>query len=175
MLRILFVAPGALSGAHLPFVRREMEALRAAGHTVEAVSFDNSSYLPWHLASQFSEIRGLIRNFKPDLVHAQFGKFNALIAALAKGRAPLVVTFRGTDINHNTKYSSFRSAIGLAASQLAAFLSSGLVCVSREIASKVWAKKPCIVVPTGVDLKTFYPTDRNQARQELGFPADERI
>ena len=175
MLRILFVVPGTLTGAHLPFVRREMEALRAAGHTVEVVSFDNSSYLPWRLASQFSDIKGLIRNFKPDLVHAQFGKFNALVAALAKGRVPLVVTFRGTDINHNTKYSSLRSAVGVAASQLAAFLSSGLVCVSREIAAKVWAKKPCIVVPTGVDLKAFHPIDREEARRRLGYPAEDRI
>ena len=175
MLRILFVAPGALTGAHLPFVRREMEALRAAGHTVEAVSFDNSSYLPWHLASQFSEIKGLIGNFKPDLVHAQFGKFNALVAALAKGRVPLVVTFRGTDINHNTRYSSLRSAVGVAASQAAALLADGLVCVSREIAAKVWAKKPCIVVPTGVDLKAFHPIDQHQAREKLGFAAHERI
>jgi glycosyltransferase involved in cell wall biosynthesis len=175
MLRILFVAPGALTGAHLPFVRREMEALRAAGHTVEALSFDNSSYLPWHFATQFSEIKGLIRNFKPDLVHAQFGKFNALVAALAKGGVPLVVTFRGTDINHNTKYSSLRSAVGIAASQLAAFLSSGLVCVSREIAAKVWARKPCIVVPTGVDLQTFVPMEREEARKKLGFGSEERI
>ena len=175
MLRILFVAPGALSGAHLPFVRREMEALRAAGHTVEAVSFDNSSYLPWRIASQLNEISGLIRNFKPDLVHAQFGKFNALVAALAKGRVPLVVTFRGTDINHNTKYGSFRSAVGVAASQMAALLASGLICVSREIAAKVWAKKPCIVLPTGVDLQTFVPMECGEARSKLGFGAEERI
>src|SRR5688500_3702081 len=103
-LRILFVSPGALVGAHLPLARREAEALRAAGHTVEVFSFDNQSYLPWRLLSQIRRLKETIASFSPDIVHAQFGKFNALVAALAKGRVPLVVTFRGTDINRNTKY-----------------------------------------------------------------------
>ena len=176
-LRILFVSPGELVGAHLPFVRREAEALRAAGHTVEVFGFDNRSYLPWRVLSQVKQLRHAIRRFSPDIVHAQFGKFNALVAALAKGGAPLVITFRGTDINHNASYSRARSALGLAASQLAAFLGDGLVCVSREIRDKVLAsrRRPCIVVPTGVDLRTFVPMERSQARERLGYGADERI
>jgi teichuronic acid biosynthesis glycosyltransferase TuaC len=174
-LRILFVSPGALVGAHLPFVRREADALRAAGHTVEVISFDNSSYLPWRMAHQLVGLRRQIRSFRPDLVHAQFGKFNALVAALAKGRLPLVITFRGTDINRNTRYGSFRAAVGLAASQLAAFLADGLVCVSREIQAKVWPRRPCLVLPTGVDLASFVPMAREEARRRLGYGADERI
>jgi glycosyltransferase involved in cell wall biosynthesis len=164
-------------GAHLPFVRREAEALRAAGHTVEVFGFDNRSYLPWRVLSQVKQLKNRIDSFAPDIVHAQFGKFNALVAALAKGRAPLVITFRGTDINHNASYSRARSALGLAASQLAAFLADGLVCVSREIRDKVLAsrRRRCIVVPTGVDLRTFVPMERSQARKQLGYGADERI
>lgn len=174
-LRILFVSPGALVGAHLPFVRREAEALRAAGHSVELFDFDNSSYLPWRLIPQILRLRKAIAQGRPELVHAQFGKFNALVAALAKGRLPLVITFRGTDINRNTKYGSLRAALGLAASQLAAYLADGLVCVSREIEAKVWAKKPRLVLPTGVDLATFVPMPRAEARRRLGYRADERI
>ena len=47
-MRILFVTPGELTGSHLPFVRREAEALRAAGHEIEVFAFDNSSYSPAH-------------------------------------------------------------------------------------------------------------------------------
>jgi glycosyltransferase involved in cell wall biosynthesis len=176
-LRILFVVPGALVGAHLVFVRREAEALRAAGHQVEVFGFDNRSYLPWHYARQWGELRGALRRAKPDVVHAQFGKFNALLAACAAGRVPLVITFRGTDINRNTRYSSLRSAAGLAASQLAAFAAQGIVCVSREIRSKIWARhaRASIVLPTGVDLRTFVPGERLAARLQLGYGADERI
>ena len=174
-MKILFVTPGALVGSHLPFVRREAEALRAAGHEVEVFGFDNASYLPWRFAAEFLKLRAAIRALRPDVVHAQFGKFNALIAALAAGGTPLVITFRGTDINRNTKYSWLRSVLGLAASQLAAFFAKGIVCVSREIASKVWASRTCIVVPTGVNLDTFAPADRAAARARLGFGRDERI
>jgi glycosyltransferase involved in cell wall biosynthesis len=175
--RILFVSPGVLAGAHLVFVRREAEALRAAGHQVDVFHFHNDSYLPWRVAGEVRKLRGEIRRARPDLVHAQFGKFNALVAALAAGNTPLVITFRGTDINRNTRYTWLRSAIGLAASQLAAFAAQGLICVSREIRSKVWARRrrPSIVVPTGVNLRTFVPLDRRIARERLGFGPDEKI
>jgi len=129
-LRILFVSPGVLEGAHLVFVRREAEALRDAGHEVDVFGFDNQSYRLWHLAEQVLRLRQAIRRARPHVVHAQFGKFNALVAALSnlavkfddeiQPKPPLVITFRGTDINRNTRYSRLRSALGLAASQLAA-------------------------------------------------------
>jgi teichuronic acid biosynthesis glycosyltransferase TuaC len=172
-MRILFVAPGAQSGSHMPFVRREAEALRAAGHDVEIFGFDNRSYR--YALSELRRLRAAVRHLRPDLVHAQFGKFNALLAAF--GGAPLVVTFRGTDINRNARYSLARAALGVAASQLAACFARGIVCVSREIRAKVWACRwrPSLVVPTGVDLRLFRPAERAAARRRLGYAADERV
>lgn len=157
----------------MPFVRREADALRAAGHDVQIFGFDNASY--GRFIAEASLLRRVVRTLNPDLVHAQFGKFNALLAALS-GR-PFVVTFRGTDINHNTKYSWLRSVLGLAASQVAAFFARGIVCVSREIQSKVWACRwrPSIVVPTGVDLQLFRPMERSAARKRLGYRPDECV
>ena len=173
-LRVLFVAPASPSGPQMPFVRREAQALRAAGHVVEIFGFDNASYLPWRFAAQVLKLRAALRRFGPDVVHAQFGKFNALAAALAAGRVPLVITFRGTDINHNSRYSTLRSALGVAASQLAAFAARAVVCVSREIASKLWVRNST-VIPTGVDTRVFAPCDRAAARRRLGFGERERI
>jgi glycosyltransferase involved in cell wall biosynthesis len=172
-MRILFVAPGAQKGSHMPFVRREADALRAAGHDVQIFGFDNSTYRTFF--SQLMLLRRVARALNPDIVHAQFGKFNAALAAFS-GR-PFVITFRGTDINHNTKYSWLRSALGLAASQLAALFARGIVCVSREIQQKVWAcrLRPSIVMPTGVDLRLFRPMDRAAARRKLGYGSDEHI
>src|SRR4051812_7370185 len=180
-LRILFVSPGVLAGSHLVFVRREADALRAAGHEVDVFGFDNTTYSPAGLARQVLELRDAIRRARPDIVHAQFGKFNALVAAAAVlmcvEKPPLVVTFRGTDINHNTRYSGLRSSIGIAASQLAALAARGLVCVSREIRGKVWATRlrPALLLPTGVDLNTFVPIERAAARARLGFARHERV
>lgn len=157
----------------MPYVRREAEALRAAGHEVELFGFDNRSY--WRLPGELRQLRAAVRRLRPDLVHAQFGKFNALLAAL--GGAPFVVTFRGTDINRNRRYSAGRAALGVAASQLAACFARGIVCVSREIRGKVWACRwrPSLVLPTGVDLKLFRPVDRAAARERLGYGLEERI
>jgi len=172
-MRILFIAPGAQQEAHMPFVRREADALRAAGHEVEVHGFDNRNYL--RFVAQWRRLRAAVRRLRPDVVHAQFGKFTALMAAFAG--APLVITFRGTDINRNTRYSLPRSAAGLAASQLAAFFARGIVCVSSEIRSKVLASRwrPALVLPTGVDLKVFRPMDRAEARRRLDYAAHERV
>jgi glycosyltransferase involved in cell wall biosynthesis len=180
-LRVLFVSPGVLAGAHLVFVRREAEALRAAGHEIEVFGFDNSRYSPAHLAREVARLGEAIRRARPDVVHAQFGKFNALVCSLAillsGEKPPLVITFRGTDINRNTRYSVLRSAIGIAASQAAAFAARALVCVSREIRDKVWAAalRPALVLPTGVDLRTFVPMPREAARAKLGWRPEERV
>jgi teichuronic acid biosynthesis glycosyltransferase TuaC len=177
-MRVLFVTPGQLTGSHLPFVRREAHALRNAGHQVDIFGFDNSRYSPVHLFSQVLRLKAQIRRLRPDVVHAQFGKFNALVAACAAaGLAPLAITFRGTDINRNTRYSGLRSALGVAASQVAALFAGGIICVSREIREKVWlsSKRKTLVLPTGVDLKTFVPGERAAARERLGLGQDERI
>ena len=157
----------------MPYVRREAEALRAAGHEIELFGFDNASY--WRFPGELRRLRAEVRRLRPDLVHAQFGKFNALLAAF--GGAPLVVTFRGTDINRNPRYAAARAALGVAASQLAACFARGIVCVSGEIRAKVWACRwrPSLVVPTGVDLKLFRPADRAAARERLGYGLEERI
>ena len=157
----------------MPFVRREADALRGAGHDVEVLRFDNRSYL--NFFAELRKLRAAVAQARPDILHAQYGKFTALMAAFAG--APLVITFRGTDINRNTKYSAVRSVLGILASQVAALFARGIVCVSNEICSKVWARRwrPTIVLPTGVDLRIFKPMDRMAARRKLGLSADERV
>jgi glycosyltransferase involved in cell wall biosynthesis len=176
-MRILFVGPGRgitdTQGAHMPFVRREADALRSLGHEVWLHSFDNRDYT--RFLAEWRELRALVRRLRPDVVHAQFGKFTALMAAFSG--APLVITFRGTDINRNARYGLLRSSLGILASQIAACFARGIVCVSREIRDKVWAaaRRPSIVLPTGVDLREFRPMDRAAARARLGFAAGEKV
>jgi teichuronic acid biosynthesis glycosyltransferase TuaC len=157
----------------MPFVRREADALRALGHEVEVLGFDNRSYL--NFFCEWRKLRAAAARSRPDILHAQFGKFTALMAAFAG--APLVITFRGTDINRNTKYSVLRSIAGITASQIAAFFARGIVCVTGEMRAKVWARRwrPTIVLPSGVDLKLFRPMDRGEARRKLGYAAHERV
>ena len=46
-------------------------------------------------------------------------------------KPPLVITFRGTDINRNTRYSGLRSTLGIAASQLAALTARGIASCAQ--------------------------------------------
>jgi teichuronic acid biosynthesis glycosyltransferase TuaC len=177
-MRIMFVTPGQAAGPQLAFVRSEAHALRNAGHHVELFTFDDGRNSPAYFISRAIELRAAIRAGRPDVVHAQLGKFNALLAACAAaGLAPLAITFRGTDVQRDTRHSALRCALGVGASQLAALFAAGIVCVSRGVRDKLWIRrrKRCLIVPMGVDLKAFVPGERDAARARLGFGADERI
>jgi glycosyltransferase involved in cell wall biosynthesis len=177
-MHILFVAPRGPTGSHLPFVRREVHALRNAGHHVDLYAFDNSRYSLLYFCEQVSGLRAAVRRLRPEVVHARVGRSTALAAACAAGGlAPLVVSFRGTDVGRNTRYSALRSALGAAASQLAALFAAGVVCPSREMLGRVLARRWCasLVLPNGVDLNLFSPGERAAARERLGLRAEDRI
>src|SRR5258705_23253 len=80
-MRVLFVTPAEPAGPHLPFVRREAHALRNAGHPVEMFAFDDSRSSPGYFIARAAELRAAVRRFRPDVVHAQLGRLNALAAA----------------------------------------------------------------------------------------------
>lgn len=157
------------------FSHREAEALRRRGIEVHLFGLC-LRYTPWQLVREVLRLRSAVREIGPDVIHAQFGKFNALLTAFAVPGVPLVITFRGTDINRNSNYTWLRSAVGLLASHLATLRAAALICVSREIAAKVAVRPRLLkVVPSGVDTHAFKPGDRAAARRELGWPETRPI
>ena len=165
--RVLYVtSQWNLPTGRAPFVRREVESLRAIGVPVDVLGYAGgwSALAYWRAIRR---MRDLLRFGSYDVVHARFGQCG--VVALAQRRVPVVVTFGGSDVQGSPAFGGFR------------LLGNGLLrAVSREVARRAdevivvaghlgrqLPRDSVHVIPTGVDLELFRPLDRAAARARL--------
>jgi teichuronic acid biosynthesis glycosyltransferase TuaC len=157
------------------FARRQAESLAQEGVAVEVFHL-HSRTSPSILCSEFLRFRSVLARFHPKVVHAHFGTMTAMFAALAVGRCPLVITYRGSDLNPVPSAGRLRAGVGRLLSQLAALRAARIVCVSRRLKERLWWRRDRVtVLASGVDSKIFSPEPRWLARARLGWPLEERI
>jgi teichuronic acid biosynthesis glycosyltransferase TuaC len=177
--RVLFVIPGDGEGSSMIFARRQAETVAREG-VETSLFYLGSRTSPARLFGEWKRFRAVLKRLDPAVVHAQFGTVAALFAALASGSLPLVVTYRGSDLNPAPKSYScsarVRAALGCVFSQLAALRAQRIVCVSRELRDRLWWRRGRVtVLPTGVDPDVFRPASRAFARLRLGWSDHERV
>ena len=88
------------------FIERQIESLLAAGIAGQRFHLDNRTS-PIAVFREFLQLRAAIREYQPDLVHAQYGTVTACLTSFATS-GPLVVTFRGSDLNPHQEKSRVR-------------------------------------------------------------------
>lgn len=177
--RVLHVVPATADGIIPVFVERQIENLSDLGYEPAVVQFrgDFISHNPRALASEVSAIRRDVRRWKPDLVHAHWGSLLAFTAGMATSpRTPFIVTFRGSDLNPVVTEGVPRRLIRTTFSKFAAARATAVVCVSDQLQARIRVHRGDIrVIPDGLDTTIFFPQDQAVARNELGWPSDERV
>lgn len=117
-----------------------------------------------------------IKKLKPRIMHAQFGSITALLCSLVSRNIPLIVTYRGSDLNPDKTVSPLRYFFQILFSQIASLRSKKIVCVSEHLKNRLWcAKKKAIVIPSGVDTRFFYPMNKEYCRQLLGWDLNRKV
>jgi teichuronic acid biosynthesis glycosyltransferase TuaC len=170
-LRVLAVIPGGPAGASMIFARRQMEAVARLGVEVRTV-YLGKAWSPAVLPGLLRLLRREIASFDPDVVHAHFGTATGLLCAAAT-RRPLVVTYRGSDLNACPAIPPWRSRVGRLCSQLAALRARRIVCVSEQLRRRLWWRRGrATVLPSGVDVDLFRPLPQAQARARMGWTHD---
>jgi glycosyltransferase involved in cell wall biosynthesis len=173
-LRLLSVVPDAGGSAAMPFVPRQNAPISAAGVVMETFLLASRT-APLTVMKEWLRLRRIIRSFQPDVIHAQFGTVTALITVLSTS-LPVVVTYRGSDLNGWLSRASWRSPLARLLSQMAALRARQIICVSEEVKSQLWWRsRIATVIPTGVDTAAFCPQPRDDARRQLGWEQDERV
>lgn len=166
--RVLFVIPGEAEGSSMVFARRQATALADRGVEVESFYLRSRTSLRV-LWSELRRFRSVARAFAPDVVHAHFGTATAAFTAVAAGWTPMVVTFRGSDLNHVPAANGPRAFCGRVLSQFAALRADRIVCVSRGLRDLLWWRRDRVtVLPSGVDTEVFQPMPRAEARKNVG-------
>lgn len=117
------------------------------------------------LGAVSSKLRSVLANYRPGLIHAQFGKSGAYALPLAKAlNLPLLVTYHGGDATKksNTKDSAFRvynrrrAQLWEAAAQIIAVSEF----IKGELVSKGAPEDKIAVHYNGVDPHRFEPGDK---------------
>ncbi len=173
-LRVLYLFPGRPEGSAMIFAKKQVEAIETLRVAAEAFCLESRTDLSG-LRRDASRLRDVIASFRPDLLHAQYGTMTAFFATVA-ANVPMVVTFRGSDLNPAPSDPWLRSLAGRLLSHLAARRAAGLICVSEQLKRRLWwGRERALVLPSGVDIELFQPHPQAEARRELGWSQEERI
>ena len=172
-LRALHVIPGPPDGSSMIFARRGSASLKYADIEVRQF-FLRSRTSPVCLVMELFRLRREIRDFRPQVLHAHYGTVTALFCAMVT-TDPLVITFYGSDLNPSPT-QRLRSLIGHLFSQLAALSASHIICLTTELKGRLWWRANRVtVIPGCVDLKSFRPRPRDEARMTLRWSLTDKI
>lgn len=175
LIRVLSVIPGDENDrSSMVFARRQMTALEQGGVNVRNF-FLSSRTSPSALVGEIRRFRKTIRQFDPHVVHAHYGTVTSLFCALATKR-PLIISFRGSDLNPTSDIGKVRSLIGRLFSQISVIRASQVICVSQELKDRLWfGSPPASIIFDGVDLSLFKPMAREEARRKLGWNQNSKL
>jgi glycosyltransferase involved in cell wall biosynthesis len=161
-------------GGPAVFIARQAEYLRRAGVHVDLFPFKGERRISNYLAA-WHEVQSRLRHGSYDLVHAQFGQ-SGLTAFPT--RVPLVVTFRGDDlegiIGESGRYIPSGWLLRLLSRTVARRASAAIV-VSDHMKQHLPRSVHAQVLPSGIDLELFRPEPQHLARSRLGLPADRKL
>lgn len=174
-LRVLFLVPGVAEGHSMVFARRQAATLMEQGLRVEVFDL-RSRTSPGIVFQEFLRFRRVVRAFRPQVIHAHYGTVTAMFAAMGSGKTPLVITYRGSDLNRVKTARGPRAAAGRLLSQVAALRAARIVCVSRQLKNLLWWRRGRVtVLPSGVDPEAFRPEPERNFRGELGWRDEDRV
>lgn len=169
VLRLLCVIPGLPEGSSMIFARRQSAAVCRAG--VEVLEFYVSERIRiGGVLKELGRLRREVARFRPHILHSHYGTITAILTAGAAGKRPMVVTYRGSDLNGSSAVGRLRSIGGRVLSQVAALRANAIVCVSEGLRHRLWWRRARVeVLPSGVDTTLFVRREQTQARSELGL------
>jgi teichuronic acid biosynthesis glycosyltransferase TuaC len=161
-------------GGPAVFIARQADHLRRAGVHVDLFPFKGERRISNYFAA-WREVQSRLRHGSYDLVHAQFGQSG--LTALPT-RVPLVVTFRGDDlegiIGENGRYIPSGWLLRLVSRTVARRAKAAIV-VSEHMRQHLPRSVNAQVLPSGIDFELFRPEPQQLARARLGLAADRKL
>jgi glycosyltransferase involved in cell wall biosynthesis len=144
-----------------PCVKDQIEELRKSGLIVDIKIIDRKKKLNYLLAA-WDVFRASFGFQKYDLIHGFYGHCGLI--ACCQFRLPVVITFRGSDI------LTFKDGVF---GQIAARFARKIIVMSEEMKKKSF-RNDAVILPFGVNMEVFFPTDYAEARSSLNLSSDFR-
>lgn len=162
IMKVIVVCSGT-RGIISPFIIEQMDSLKATGG-IDFRLFAVRRRGWFGYLSHLMPLLNLVKQFSPDFIHAHYG-LSGLLANMQR-RVPVITTFHGSDANDRKV---------LKWSRIANRLSVASVFVEESMKQKFRKNRNSFVIPCGVDLSTFYPMFRSEARALLNIEPENII
>ncbi|MCB0394630.1 MAG: hypothetical protein KDD25_08720, partial [Bdellovibrionales bacterium] len=117
-MKVIAIVPGSKNS--FQFAHRQIESLRSRGVEVELFTLRSRRNI-FIAIVDFVRLQILKRRFKPDIIHGHYGSVTGFVSALSF-RTPVVVSFRGSDVNYNPAVSRLRNKVARVFSHLSSVL-----------------------------------------------------
>ena len=148
-----------------PFIARQVQFLRKLGVDID-VFHVNGRKNPLHYSRAWLTVQHRLARGSYDLVHAQWAQ--AALPSLP-ARRPLVVTFRGSDVEGIVGLNQRYTASGRVLRQLArcvARVATEAILVASRLA-RLLPPRDYHIIPSGLDLDLFRPYPQPEAQLRL--------
>ena len=144
-----------------PFVVEQVAALEKLGAECRYFPVRNKGLVGY--LKQLPELKNVIKEFTPDVVHAHYG-LCGLVANLQR-RVPVVTTYHGSDINDKKVLRLSKIAICRSAYNI--FVSQKNIDIARP-------KKNYALIPCGINLEDYPFIEKSEARTQMGLSPEKK-
>jgi len=149
------------SGNVSPFITEQADSIQSMGVEIDYFLVDRKGLVGY--LRKRRDLLNKINSFCPDIIHAHYG-LSGLLANLQR-KIPVVTTYHGSDVNNANVFPFSRVCM---------MLSVHNIFVSDKIRIKSGLKSKLSIIPCGVDIHLFKPSDKIQARKELQLDSTAR-
>ena len=179
-MKVLFVTnlwPDDVRPWYGTFVITQARSLEALGVDVSVLSIPGYAGRGEYLRAARRVLR-LNTGCRFDVVHGHYG--HAALVARLQVRAPLVITYWGSDLRRDRRapdHLSLKTQAEAEVFRQLARVSAATMTQSEQMhrALPRSTRRRDHVVPAGIDLDRFTPLDRDEARRRLGWSLDEKV
>ena len=174
-MKVLFVSSGNTPEKISPVVRNQAKVLAEEGVSVEHFGIVGKGFFGY--ARNVPKLRNRLRNGSFDLLHAHYG-LSGLIALVARKKEKLIVSFMGDDLLGSNRPGGAVTFMSRFMVRLNIFFSRHFYDHSIVKSSEMYNVLPfnrMSIIPNGVDLAVFKPSDRNEARSRIGVKPGEKL
>ncbi|GJM36434.1 MAG: hypothetical protein DHS20C18_54350 [Saprospiraceae bacterium] len=173
-MKVLFIVSGNSAFYKIaPFIKSQGDSLQEEGVDLSYFLILGKGWLNYY--KNIAKLTEFLAENPVDLLHAHYS-LCGLVAILAAGKLPVVLSLMGSDTQRKFKGSLFTRLQGRMfyyITVLVQFFVKAIIYKSPNLKKAVYRKKIAHLVPNGVNLEHFKISSHHY-REELGLRQDKR-
>jgi len=176
-MKVLFVAGGNSKYHNImpAFIRSQADSLIEMGIELDFYQIKGKG-IKGYLKS-IIPLRRFLGSKNYEIIHAHFG-FCGVVSALARRKEKLVVSFMGESelaYDKDADNKIFAWLMPYVHKFFAVHIFDHIIFKSENLKNYIKPLWNSSIVPNGVNIEKFQPTDKSGARRELGIPEQDKI